>query len=122
MHGRGTVKKNRLSPTPRGDRHGRKNGRSRRLRRPLGKSGPRPAPEIFVRCDANPYGYRHFARCHLRNRKGYVYLCWRDGDKFRTHYLGKAPRKSPTPEDLAGASSGPAAAGADVDVRGARIR
>jgi hypothetical protein len=37
-----------------------------------------------------------YARAHLRNRKGYVYLTWRDGQRVRSFYLGKAPRKCPT--------------------------
>jgi len=39
---------------------------------------------------------RQKARAHLRNKRGYVYLCWREGKRIRNLYLGKAPRKSPT--------------------------
>ncbi len=50
-------------------------------------------------------------RAHLRNKGGYVYLCWREGERVRNYYLGKAPRKSPT------VSSGPGRAGAGAGGR-----
>src|SRR5258705_12849187 len=54
-------------------------------------------PLIFVAVNgADVYGQK-YARAHLRNRKGYVYLTWSDGEKVKTFYLGKAPRKSLTP-------------------------
>lgn len=37
-----------------------------------------------------------YARAHLRNKRGYVYLCWREGERVKNYYLGKAPRKCPT--------------------------
>jgi hypothetical protein len=60
------------------------------------KSRTRVAPpEIFVESRADELTPR-YARAHLRNRRGYVYLSWREGDRVRSFYLGKAPRKSPT--------------------------
>lgn len=56
---------------------------------------PKP-PEIFVR-SLGLWGMQDYARAHLRNKDGYLYLSWRDGKKIRTHYLGKAPQSSPTP-------------------------
>ena|SRR5271156_2671408 len=56
-------------------------------------------PEIFVKCMDRDHSWRDsYARAHLRNRNGYVYLNWRDGNKVRSFYLGKAPRKCPTPD------------------------
>jgi hypothetical protein len=56
-------------------------------------------PEIFVKCVDRDAPWRDpYARAHLRNRNGYVYLTWRDGQRVRSFYLGKAPRKCPTPE------------------------
>jgi hypothetical protein len=52
-------------------------------------------PEIYVHGEG-AFGTVEFRRAHLRNKRGYVYLCWRDGDRVRNFYLGKAPRKSPT--------------------------
>ena len=54
-------------------------------------------PEIFVRCADRSHPWRNpYARAHLRNKRGYVYLSWRDGGQVRTFYLGRAPRKCPT--------------------------
>jgi hypothetical protein len=56
-------------------------------------------PEIFVKSVDREHPWRDpYARAHLRNRNGYVYLTWRDGQRVRSFYLGKAPRKCPTPE------------------------
>lgn len=63
---------------------------------------PAQPPQIFVRTGGS--SAHRFHRAHLRNRKGYVYLSWRDGEKVRTFYLGKAPRKSPTPAGSAAAA------------------
>jgi hypothetical protein len=101
-----THQKNRLSPTRPGDRRIRKNGRARARRAAIAKRGPRPQPEIFVACRNKASWKSAYAKAHLRNRKGYVYLCWRDGEEFRTFYLGKAPRKSPTHVDRPGPTSG----------------
>jgi len=57
-------------------------------------------PAIYVRVSEKDDGYYSramYARAHLRNKRGYVYLCWREGERVRNYYLGKAPRKSPTP-------------------------
>ena len=66
-------------------------------------------PEIFVKCGDREHRFRDpYARAHLRNRNGYVYLTWRDGQRVRSFYLGKAPRKCPTLEpaaSIAGAGS-----------------
>ena len=60
------------------------------------KSRSKP-PEIYVRYEDERRPWRDkYKRAHLRNKAGYVYLCWREGSKVRTFYLGKAPRKSPT--------------------------
>jgi hypothetical protein len=56
-----------------------------------------PAPAIFVACPHEGWQQSHMSRAHLRNKRGYVYLCWREGNRVRTFYLGKAPRSSPTP-------------------------
>jgi hypothetical protein len=49
-----------------------------------------PPPRIFVRTCEIPWQLA-YARAHLRNKRGYLYLSWRDGKKIRTYYLGKAP-------------------------------
>jgi hypothetical protein len=60
-------------------------------------------PSIFVAKNCGGPG-QLYARAHLRNKRGYVYLTWRDGDRVRAYYLGKTPRKSPTRAlELAGA-------------------
>jgi len=59
----------------------------------------------------------HYARAHLRNRNGYVYLTWRDGERVRSFYLGKAPRKCPTPEVEASTSRSPAPASCRISPR-----
>lgn len=84
----------------------KKNGR---LRSP-GRSRAK-IPEIFVK-EEQASGFRPigFARAHLRNRNGYVYLTWRDGARVRSFYLGKTSRKCPTPAAAPGppATSAPA--------------
>jgi hypothetical protein len=52
-------------------------------------------PEIYVKC-VQEFSADHYALAHLRNKQGYVYLSWREGNRVRSFYLGKAPRKSPT--------------------------
>lgn len=97
-------------PTKRQDRRGSKSaGKKPRLRSP-GPSRANP-PDIFVRVgDSHWPRVTDFKHAHLRNRKGYVYLSWRDGEKVRTFYLGKAPRKSPTLEEPGEAGAGDVAA------------
>lgn len=57
-----------------------------------------PPPAIYVRIEGKAWYRSTYARAHLRNKHGYVYLAWRDGERVRELYLGKAPRKSPTLE------------------------
>ena len=70
---------------------------SSRKKEPRGPRRSKPAPPaIFIESSVN--GYRHhMSRAHLRNKRGYVYLCWREGNRVHNFYLGKAPRSSPTP-------------------------
>lgn len=91
-----------LSPTrKRGRALPRKTRKTRRARpKPQSRATP---PNIYVEVPGGSYQFgRGMAHAHLRNKRGYVYLCWREGDRVRNFYLGKAPRKSPT-ADLAGA-------------------
>jgi len=85
---------------------GAKNGRLRSQRQSRAR-----IPEIFVK-EEQGSGFRPigFARAHLRNRNGYVYLTWRDGTRVRSFYLGKTSRKCPTPAAAPGppATSAPA--------------
>ena len=46
-------------------------------------------PEIFVKISESNY-QPITARAHLRNKGGYLYLSWRDRERVRTFYLGKA--------------------------------
>lgn len=61
------------------------------------------APQIFVRVPGKHWGYEYRA-AHLRNKAGYLYLCWRDKNGIHSFYLGKAPKTSPT--NSAGAGDG----------------
>src|SRR5574340_729038 len=80
----------------------KKNGRARSIA--ARRASP---PEIFVKCLDRERPWRDpYARAHLRNRNGYVYLTWRDGEKVRGFYLGKAPRKCPTPDLELGRGAG----------------
>lgn len=91
-----------LSPTRKRGRVLPRKTRKTRRARPKPRRRVEP-PRIYVEVTNNGgYGMNAHARAHLRNKRGYVYLCWREGDRVRNYYLGKAPRKSPTP-DLAGA-------------------
>lgn len=58
----------------------------------------RATPEIYVRVpDVEGRWYKtDYRRAHLRNKAGYLYLCWRDSSGVHSHYLGKAPKTSPT--------------------------
>ena len=95
----------------------KKNSPTRRVRPP--RRPPRPLkvrrgkptpPEIYVRFPCPAYGTK-YAEAHLRNRGGYVELCWRENGRIRTFYLGK--RKNPSPTDTAGPAAGtPAPRGA----------
>lgn len=81
--------------------------KSTRKKSAIVESRVKPPPEIYVRVEGRESWRLCYARAHLRNRKGYVYLSWRDGERVRELYLGKAPRKSPTLE-LAGKRLAPA--------------
>lgn len=72
--------------------------KSTRRKSAIEESRVNPPPEIYVRVVEGASWRHSYARAHLRNRKGYVYLSWRDGERVRELYLGKAPRKSPTLE------------------------
>lgn len=79
-----------------------------------------PPPQIYVRVEGSHSWRESYARAHLRIRKGYVYLAWRDGGRVREFYIGKAPRKSPT--ENAGTPGAGAAAGELVDGLGCRVK
>lgn len=68
----------------------------RRRKRP-DQACRREKPDIYVRAPRpGTYSGLAFVQAHLRNKRGYVYLCWREGQTVRTFYLGKAPRSCPT--------------------------
>lgn len=70
--------------------------RQRPKKRPIG-TRRRKAPEIFVwGVKDKPYAHHGMIKAHLRNKRGYVYLCWRENGTVRNFYLGKAPRSCPT--------------------------
>ncbi len=85
-----------FSPTPHGIR-------SKRSVRPRGRkpaiAGPCRArkivPEIFVAVGQGQWS-KVYHRAHLRNKQGYLYLCWRQSGTVETFYLGKVKQKSPT--------------------------
>jgi len=59
------------------------------------RRGKRPAPEIYVKIRGTkrvPY----FAKAHIRNHRGCLELCWREGDKVRTFHLAKGRKSPPT--------------------------
>lgn len=58
------------------------------------RAKPQPPPEIAI-IDRSGGTYRQH-KAHLRHKRGYVYLAWREGKRVRTFYLGKAPRSCPT--------------------------
>lgn len=72
-------------------------------------------PQIFVGVQAKKprvYMSTHYAAAKLRNKGGYVYLQWRDGDKVKSFYVGKRAVSSPT----GGSSEIDAAGAAAVDL------
>lgn len=78
-----------ISPTKKNDRLKMKKSKSARLKTAIAKRRPRPlAPEIYVKLPLDAAG-KLYSRAHLRNKRGYLYLSWRDGEKVRTLYLGK---------------------------------
>jgi hypothetical protein len=69
-------------------------GRGRRV-----KAKPLAPPEIYVKTKRGthyPWDLTKFSLAHLRIKAGYLYLCWRDQNRVRTYYLGKAKKSSPT--------------------------
>jgi hypothetical protein len=87
----------RLSPTFSAIAQGSRKRPPRGQRRSRSGRRAKPTePQIFVATKHGSHGPR-FAHAHLRNRGGYVYLTWRDGDRVRTFYLGKAPRSALRP-------------------------
>jgi hypothetical protein len=74
-----------------------------------------PPPEIFVKTTPGDL-FPRYAAAHLRNKAGYVYLTWRDGERVRSFYLGKAPRKYPTTSSSS-SSPAPAARPPDPELR-----
>lgn len=51
------------------------------------------SPDLFVRLSPeHPWDGPHLAKAHLRNKRGYVYLVWRDGSHVHEFYIGKAKR------------------------------
>jgi len=71
-------------------------GSKKRPRAAIAKCRAVP-PTIYVYERDPQHSWRDpFIKAHLRNKLGYVYLCWRSGKRVRTFYLGKAPRSSPT--------------------------
>lgn len=60
------------------------------------KSRSKPTPPEIQVIERGPNTVA-FHKAHLRNKKGYIYLCWRAGKHVHTFYLGKAPQSSPTP-------------------------
>ena len=64
------------------------------------------SPRIFVQVFST-YGSARHAQAHLRNKGGYLYLCWRDQGKVRNFYLGKRPPDSPTASSRPGAIATP---------------
>jgi hypothetical protein len=53
-------------------------------------------PRLFVELAGDCWQFGRLHKAHIRNKRGYVYLCWREGKRVRNFYLGKAPRNSPT--------------------------
>jgi hypothetical protein len=74
--------------------------RPKKRPRALRRVKQRP-PEIWVNTKRELWK-RRLVLAHLRNKRGYIYLCWREGKRVRNFYLGKAPRSCPTTraEDL----------------------
>lgn len=72
---------------------------------PIGASRVQPKPpQIFVQTNEEP-NIRRMREAHLRNNRGYVYLCWRQEGTVKNFYLGKAPRSYPTKDPTAPARS-----------------
>jgi len=84
---------------------------------PKNDSRGRWKPEFFaLRSMPGPYG-RIYARVHLRNKHGDMYLCWNDGGKIRTFYVGRRKQKPPTPGRAAAPDQAAAGALEAIDRR-----
>ena len=53
-------------------------------------------PEFFAKKTNPGPNTGIFARVCLRNKKGDVFLCWRDGKRVRNFYVGRRKQKPPT--------------------------
>lgn len=54
-------------------------------------------PPLFLYVpDASAYSRRRLVQAHLRNHRGYLELCWREGKAVKTVHLGKAAKHFPT--------------------------
>ena len=65
--------------------------RSKRVR-PIAERRAMPELYVLVPDDSRFSWRRNYRKAHLRNKRGYLYLCWRDGSGVHSHYLGKAPK------------------------------
>jgi len=117
------TREGRVCPTARDDRTGRQKRLFRRRRTAIARRRTKlSVPQIFVATKPGPYGPR-YAHAHLRNRRGYVYLTWRDGDRVRTFYLGKASRNALRPgpsSDQVRTSAAGAGGAAGLELRRAK--
>jgi hypothetical protein len=110
-------------PTKPSDRKTSANGISKKQSSGRKKSRTsQPVPEIYVRI-IGPGMYPVMARAYLRNNKGYLLLQWRDGERVRSYYLGKARKSSPTaaaptPDQVRTSSPAPAARARRIKTRG----
>jgi len=53
-------------------------------------------PPLFVELPGDTWQFGRLHKAHLRNHKGYLELCWREGKAVKTVHLGKAAIHSPT--------------------------
>lgn len=60
--------------------------------RPIVKRRALPQLYVLGPADQEHYWRRDYRKAHLRNKQGYLYLCWRDSTGVHSHYLGKAPK------------------------------
>ena len=78
-----------VSPTKAKRPLGRKSTKKNRSRRPTrARRVKLPPPQIYVLTSGTEF-CGTYRRAHLRNKRGYLYLSWRDGQKVHTRYLGK---------------------------------
>jgi len=55
-----------------------------------------PPPKIGVLIPGRHGGFGQWAESHLQNKRGYLWLRWREGKRVRSYYLGKASKNYPT--------------------------